>query len=117
MYFCICFIAQPVVMFTSDNDTVVGVELRDIQLTFNISRDLPPVRVEDIQWLFQQQGESSPVVIIPGEQPGYYMFSDDRLSLTINILMLNDSGNYTVEASNIVGTGSASVFLDVQSKI
>ena len=45
------------------------------------------------------------------------IFQLDRLTLMIFNLTQSDHGNYTVEASNIVGTGSDTVALDVQSEL
>ena len=105
-------IAKPVVVFTG-NGTVVGVEFREAEMRFNVSRDLPLVLVDDIRWFFKQQGFNTRREIIDDDR---YTFSEDRLTLTVRFLNLTDSGTYTVEASNVVGTGSASAALDVQSK-
>ena len=92
-------------------------EFRNTQLQFNISRDLPAVQVENIQWVFQRTGNSTRRLISPGDDPNHYNFSVDHLTLMIFNLTQADDGNYTVEASNIVGTGSDVVHLDVQSKL
>lgn len=107
------FIAQPVVLFTG-NGTIVGVQLRDIAMTFNVSRDLPSVEVENIRWYFTQQGTNIRKEITQTDPR--YTFTSDRLTLTITQLSLNDSGVYSVNATNIVGTGTANVVLDVQSE-
>ena len=99
------------------NETVIGVQLRDVQMTFNVSRDLPLVVMEDIRWFFTQQGTNTRKEILSEDQPNHYAFTNNRLTLTITLLNLTDSGTYTVEASNIVGTGNATTILDVQSKI
>ena len=103
-------IAQPVVQFVNENDTAIGVEFHNRLLTVNVTRDLPKVTPSDIQWYFQRQGERHLLV-----SNDHYTISSDRLSLTLVNLSLNDSGNYIVEASNIVGTGIATVSLEVQS--
>ena len=80
-----------------------------------ISRDLPTVQINDIRWFFQRTGNSVREEITPSS---HFLFSNDRLTLTIfNLTTQSDNGNYTVEASNIVGTGSDTVALDVQSKL
>ncbi len=99
------------------NETVIGVQLRDVQMTFNVSRDLPLVVMEDIRWFFTQQGTNTRKEILSEDQPNHYAFTNNRLTLTITLLNLTDSGTYTVEASNIVGTGNATTILNVQSKI
>ena len=101
-------------MFTGDNDTVIGVEFRDVELTFNISRDLPSVIIEDIQWFFQEKQNITARQIVNNY---HYKFSDDKLTLKlVNLSLLLDTGFYIFEASNIVGTGRDSVYLDIQSK-
>ena len=101
-------------MFTGDNDTVIGVEFRDVELTFNISRDLPSVIIEDIRWFFQEKQNITPRQIVNNH---HYKFSDDKLILKlVNLSLLLDTGFYIFEASNIVGTGRDSVYLDIQSK-
>ena len=102
-------------MFTG-NGTVIGVQFRDTQMTFTVTRDLPKVTQVGIRWFFTQQGVNTRREIVPGDQPDHYVFSNDRLTLSIMLLNLSDSGTYTVEASNIVGTGSALANLNVQSK-
>ena len=97
--------------FINENETIVGVEFNNIQMTFTVSRDLP--LVDNIRWFRYTQRDSNRLEILEEER---YMFSEDRLTLTIQSLNLSDSGIYTMEASNIVGTGNASVTLDVQSK-
>ena len=101
-------------MFTGNNDTVIGVEFRDVELTFNISHDLPSVEIEDIRWYFQQKKN---ITHRPIENNHHYQFSEDKLTLKlVNLSLLFDTGFYIVEASNIVGTGRDSVYLDIQSK-
>ena len=78
-----------------------------------ISRDLPAVQTDDIRWFFQRTGSSIREEIIPSS---HFSFSNDRLTLMIFNLSQADHGNYTVKASNIVGTGSDTVALDVQSE-
>ena len=100
-----------------ENKTVVGVEFRNTQLQFTISRDLPAVQTQDIQWFFQRTGNNERQRISLESNRNHYNFSLDRLTLMIFNLTQSDHGNYTVEASNIVGTGSDTVALDVQSKL
>ena len=78
-----------------------------------ISRDLPAVQTNDIRWFFQRTGDSEQTNISPDN--AHYNFTTDQLTLTIFNLSQADDGVYTVEASNIVGTGSDNITLDVQS--
>ena len=55
---CSHSIAKPVVADLHANSTIVGVEFRNIQLQFMISRDLPAVQSSDIRWFFQRIGDS-----------------------------------------------------------
>ena len=108
---------MPVVTTLHENKTVIGVEFRNTQLQFMISRDLPAVQTRDIQWFFQRNGQNGRQRISLESNPSHYNFSLDRLTLMIfNLTQAADHGNYTVEASNIVGTGSDTVALDVQSE-
>ena len=70
-----------------------------------------------MQWFFQSQDGNS-IELIPGSQPEHYQFGFEPglVSLMILNLTLNDLGPYTVQISNIVGTDSANVSLDVQSE-
>lgn len=45
-----------------------------------------------------------------------HVFDSSRTSLNITDLTLDDQGTYTLTANNIIGNGSDTVFLDVQSK-
>lgn len=96
------------------NNIVIGVEFRNSQIQFMIFRDLPTVQTSDIRWFFQRTGSSVREAIIPSS---HFSFSNDQLTLMIFNLTQADHGNYTVEASNIVGTGSDTVALDVQSEL
>ena len=110
-------LAKPVVSNLHTNNTVIGVEFRDTQLQFMVTRDLPTVQTDDIRWFFQRTGSNVRQEITREANPSHYHFSMDRLTLAISNLTQADDGNYTVEASNIVGTGSDTVILDVQSKL
>lgn len=83
-------------------------------MTFNISRDLPSVVIEDIRWFFEQNIN---ITRTPIENNHHYQFTENKLTLKlVNLSLSLDTGFYIVEASNIVGTGRDSVYLDIQSK-
>jgi hypothetical protein len=107
--FSIVVQTRPVVQFVNVIDPVIGVEFQDVQLTINITRDLPSVVTSDIQWFYSNNGQRLALA-----SDDHYHISGNRLSLVISNLSLSDSGLYTAEASNIVGTGSSSITLNVQ---
>ena len=89
----------------------IGVRGRNITLNFSVIEDEPKVPPEFITWsLSSVEGMRE---ITSGDKR--FIFSEDKLSLFITNLSLSDEGNYTLSATNIIGTGSAQVFLDVES--
>ena len=110
LHIACCCIASPVVI-NIKSGTVIGVQGRNITLTFRIVEDEPKVIPVDTRWYFKTDNVTTE--IFEGTRTS---FSPDRLVLIITDLTLMDQGWYTVNAANIIGTGSSSVFLDVQSK-
>ena len=113
-------LAKPVVQFTIVGPAI-GVEFSDIYLSINITRDLPSVLPQDINWFYDTttNNNNNRTLLTGGGEEGsmsHYALSEDRLSLEIFNLSLSDSGVYSAEASNIVGTGSSNIILTVQSK-
>ena len=102
--------AVPTVAFS--NSPVIGALGTTVTLQFSISDDLPPVISSGIVWQFTPVGSSA---MQPITSSGRYTFSDDMLSLTIGTLIAVDEGSYTLEATTIAGSDSATIFLDVQS--
>ena len=91
--------------------TEIGVRGRNITLTFDVTGDEPKVLPGEVRWYFTDGSVTTEVV-----SSSRIGFSADRLVLTITNLSISDQGNYTLNATNIIGTGLSSVFLDVQSK-
>ena len=89
----------------------IGVKTRNITLEFRISGDVPRVPLEGIHWYLQRDTTSE----IIGDSR--HVFSYDRRSLTLIDLELNDEGNYTMNATNIIGTGFDMIYLDVESEL
>ena len=89
----------------------IGVKTRDITLEFQISGDVPAVPLEGIRWYLQRDNISE----ILGDSRR--VFSHDRRSLSLFNLELDDEGNYTMNATNIIGTGSDMIYLDVESEL
>ena len=102
------YTAVPVVAAVSSN-SLIGAQNTSVTLQFSISNDLPPVTSTDIVWRFGSSGMQL------NTSSGRYIFSDDMLSLTIEALIATDEGSYTLEATTIAGSDSATIILDVQS--
>ena len=100
--------ASPRVSLIS-NGLEIGVKDRGITLRVNVFGDEPKVLPEDIRWFL-----SSTEITEDDER---VEFSDDRFSLTISNLTLSDEGNYTVSATNIIGTGVQVIGLNVQGEL
>jgi len=92
-----------------DGNTVIGVHERNITLRFTVSNALPEVTADNIQWFFMSANGS----LMEVRQDMRYSFSPDRLSLTINPLVLSDEGNYTLQVNHITGTVTSNVFLEL----
>ena len=97
--------APPIV--TRGPSPIVGVVGSNVTLQFNITGDIPPVNSSDIYWFIN--GSSLRV----NER---FMFSTDRLSLTITDLSFHDEGSYHLTASNPAGTSNNSIYVDIQGK-
>ena len=87
-------------------EIVVGLLMQSIELSFNITDDVPRVLPEDITWTLND------TVLLPSDT---VMFSPDRQSVTLKNLELDQEGEYTINVTNIVGDDSAYIFLDVES--
>ena len=105
------YTAVPVVTAVSSNP-LIGAQNTSVTLQFSISNDLPPVTSTDVVWRFTPFGSSVMQTIT---SDGRYIFSDDMLSLAIEALIATDEGSYTLEATTIAGSDSATIVLDVQS--
>ena len=96
-------------MTAVDGNTVIGVHARNITLRFTVSNALPEVTADNIQWFFVSANGS----LMEVRQDLRYSFSPDRLSLTINPLVLSDEGNYTLQVNHITGAVTSNVFLEL----
>ena len=96
-------------MTAVDGNTVIGVHARNITLRFTVSNALPELTADNIQWFFMFANGS----LMEVRQYSRYSFSPDRLSLTINPLVLSDEGNYTLQVNHITGAVTSSVFLEL----
>ena len=98
----------------SGNVEMIGVRGEEITLRFYITRALPVVTPDNIQWFFVPI-DGAMMEIVPDSDP-HYSFSEELLSLYIYPLLPADEGNYTLVATNTGGSGSGTIILDVQSK-
>lgn len=78
-----------------------------VTLHFNVSQDSPKVLPMNIQWIF-----NGTEIAIQNETR--YTFSEDRQSLTINMLRLSDEGIYRMIASNPAGSDSDEITVNVE---
>lgn len=93
--------APPVV--TRGPSPIVGVVGSNITIQFNITGDIPPVNSSNIYWSINGSNER-------------FIFSADRLSLTIIELSFHDEGSYGLTATNPAGTSNNTIYLDIQGK-
>ena len=93
---------------TAIQSTISEAITHPVTLQFNISQDLPPVLPTDIQWIFNETD------ITKINDTARYSFSEDMLSLTINMLALSDEGVYTMIAFNPAGSDSDQILLNVE---
>ena len=91
---------------------VIGEEDQSATLSFTVSNDIPEVTSDGLEWYFTPVGGSRQPITSASDSR--YTFTADLLSLTINPLVVADEGNYTLEATNVAGTDSADIFLDVE---
>lgn len=92
------------------------VALRDQSATlkFTIERASPDVVPVNIVWTFLPD-HGTPVTLSTADD-SRYQFSVDRRSLNVSSLQFNDSGTYTLTATNEAGVHSESMQLIVEGK-
>ena len=92
---------------------LITLEDVSITLSFEVTDDIPPVTLTSSDWMVTNS--EGPHTIAP-EDPRF-TFSEDFTSLTIDDVHAYDEGTYTLTATNIAGSNSASIIVDVQCKI
>ena len=91
---------------------MVAFRSQNITLPFVIQNDFPTVVPSDIKWTFTDvHGNLIHNPIISGVN---YVFSEDNLNLTIVNADNALEGLYTLVATNVAGSGSASTELVVE---
>ena len=81
-----------------------------IVIHFNVTDAQPPISADNIKWFFTPAMSKMPVLLTNGTR---HTFSPNKQILTVNLVELNDSGRYTLEASNPGGASSAAVQVSV----
>ena len=114
----VSFIVPPTVIPVDSQP--IGVETRDntpsqITVNFTITRDDPPVALDNITWTYRNSTDTTGVNV-ESLMPRFQL-SQDRRSLTISNLSFFDAGYITLNASNEAGTGSATLQLIVHGRI
>ena len=92
---------------------VTGIEGTSLTLQFFISDADPPIMLDGISWTLTSLGVSEDIT---NSQDQHYVFSVDRLSLTILHLTSGQEGVYTFSAANSAGVTSQSVVVALNGK-
>ena len=102
---------------------MIGVQTRDgspshISIVFDIVGALPSVQLEDIMWTYTPYGDNPDNTPLFSDTSGYTFDDVNGLytNLTIFNVTVSDSGSFTLSASNVVGTRSATIELLVHGK-
>ena len=82
-------------------------------IQFAVSLAQPPVDPDNITWTFRSTSGGEATTLV---QSARYSFSEDRKSLTISGIMLEDEGVYTMKAENPGGADAASAELEVRGE-
>jgi len=85
-----------------------------VTIQFKIEDAAPPVQLNNIHWIFMNHFGGTK--ILEKTNTTMLSFSSDYLTLNIKQTQLNNSGTYTLNASNPAGRSSASSQLDVLGK-
>ena len=89
---------------------VIGIEGTSLTLQFFIADADPPITLNNIFWSLTLLG--GPMDITNSQSP-HYVFSDDKLSLTILQLTTAQGGLYTFSAANSAGVTSESILVEI----
>ena len=77
-------------------------------LTFTVTMSRPPITPSHITWEFISLSGVREILPRSNSDP-HYVFSDDRRSLTLSSVRLNDTGQYILIANNDGGRALASI--------
>ena len=97
------------------NQSQIAFRGRRTTLNFAITQASPEVMPENIEWIFESECLGKTDVVNTSEN-GHYNFSQDRHSLTILNLTINDAGSYTLRATNPAGINSTALLLEIEGE-
>lgn len=101
------YLALPMVTFA--DDILVGKIGANLSIQVNISHDLPAVVPSGIRWFYKQ----NELIFLNNDK---YIVTNDRRTLTVHTLQFTDEGSYSVVVSNIVGSVTSTIQVDVQGE-
>lgn len=118
MYFTVDLILYPVPpeVQPTFNQSQLAFRDRETTLDFSITGASPDVEPADIEWHFESNHLNLSVVLNATDNDHYY-FSENRRSLTIFNLTINDTGRYLLIARNPAGVQSGFIDLNIQGDI
>ena len=97
-------------MTTPNGTTVTGIEGTSLTLQFFIDNADPPITLDNIFWSLTLLGVPEDIT---NSQSQHYVFSEDKLSLTILQLTAALEGEYTFSAANSAGVTSESIVVEI----
>ena len=100
----------PKIVFASESP-VLGLVKGNIAVTISIKNASPIVRPENIKWMFQNNTGLNAVIL---EENTRYHFTANHQSLTLKNITHTDEGNYSIQATNEVGSDIVSITLEVE---
>ena len=89
---------------------LTAIEGTSVILQFFIDDADPPIMLDNIFWSLTSLGVS---MDITNSQSPHFVFSEDKLSLTILQLTAAQEGRYTFSAANSAGVTSESIVLEI----
>ena len=97
-------------MTTPNDTTVTGIEGTSLTLQFFIDDADPPITLDNIFWSLTSLGVPEDIT---NSESQHFVFSEDKLSLTILHLTAAQQGTYTFSAVNSAGVISESIVVEL----
>ena len=95
-------------MFPVTSSPVIVLWNTSFTLSFTVTMSRPPITPSHITWEFISLSGVREILPRSNSDP-HYAFSDDRRSLTLSSVRLNDTGQYILIANNDGGRALASI--------
>ena len=112
-------IVPPNIQPASGLTSQIAVKDDDHVIEFTITEDFPKVKVDSIQWWYQEDLFSAPRPWPPSLEPietqRHHLSSNNR-SLNIHHVQIIDGGLYTLMATNEAGVRNKTVSLTIHGK-